>query len=372
MRWAASLLLLSIGCGSSGPPPPPPRFEALETTISKTMFDGGIVGLAAARIEGPTMVWSKGFGAADIAAHRLVEADTPFLIASISKTFVAMLLAQLAEAKKIDLDAPIDGPLGRTLRDPAAPDVPVTPRMLVTHTSGLIDDWIALGTESKDGDYSSEMLSGFVDRYWKPEHFGGTPGTRWEYCNAGFGILGAVVEAAAGEDLPSLTARRIFTPLGLTSSGWRISDVGADRLAVPYSGPLQEGPIPSAQMGWTFFPATSMHTNVIDLSRFLSAFVMDGGGLVTATTAASMRTIERPDLNGNQAFAWYYETIDGHRYLGHTGSAIGTSALIFFDPDTKVGAVVLTNSDAFVRSRLGKPEMAKALYAITAAILEAP
>ena len=293
-----------------------------------------------------------------------------FMIASISKTFVSIVLAKTAT----DLDAPIDAAFGGPMRDPDAPDTVITPRMLATHTSGLIDDWITLGAESTEGDHPGTLES-FARDYWTAAHFGNAPGTRRTYSNAGFGVLGAFVELAAHETLPALTARHILEPLHMTESGWHLSDFDESTLAVPYNGALNDGLIRYKHEGYRFYSATSMRTSIRDLAVFLATVTRrgvapDGTRIYDEAIATKFETVQLPALDEDQALVWYYETINGKKYLGHTGSALGFSALMFFDPATKNGAILITNSDLFIRGRLGDREISKVLYTMTGEILE--
>jgi CubicO group peptidase (beta-lactamase class C family) len=361
---ALGLSLLLTACGAEEVEPLPP-FAHLEAPIREQMKGGGIVGLAAARIEQGETKWIGTFGFADWNARRPVEADTPFLAASISKTLVGTLLLQLEERAQLQLDAPIDETFGGPVPDTSRA---ITPEMLATHTSGLQDDWLSLGQVTVKGDHPG-TLAEFARGYWAPGHFAAAPGARRDYCNAGFGVLGAVIEDLTQETLPALTEALIFEPLGLKDSGWHLRDVDVEKVAVPYSGTPLEGLVAEDHEGYGFYPATSLRISVRDLATFLGA-VMERE-LYLDAAAERVVAIANPEVDEDQAFVWYWRELGEHRYLGHTGSAVGASGLMFFDPETRVGAVVLSNSDAFLVSRFGKREGSAALYAIARAILEA-
>jgi CubicO group peptidase (beta-lactamase class C family) len=366
-RFLALFAFVGIACACGGEDPP--AHAELESFIESQALSAGIPGLAAALIARGELEWTGTFGYADIEAKRLVDEHTTFLVASLSKTVVALLMMQLADAGRLQLDQPIDGPLGFELRHPGHPGRSITPAMLVTHTSGIVDDFLALGAVTTDGD-SEVSLADFARDYTSDAaHFGGAPGTDFSYSNSGFGILGAVVEGAAGEPLPELSLRRVFAPLGMIDSGWLLRDLDPGELAVPYSGRRQDGARPEDHQGYAFYPATSLRTSIHDLSRYLIAFMKlgvaaDGMRFLSVESAMEMRVPQIPDIDRNQGIAWYYDTIGGERYLGHTGSAIGASAMMFFDPETNDGIALITNSDAFVRARFGQTDGSDALYAI--------
>lgn len=363
-------------CGGAEEAPPVSEYAALESAIAEEVRTGGIVGLGAALIKDDQVAWIGTYGYADLEARREIDEDTPFNVASISKTVASVVMMQLAEKGALELDAPIDVPLGFAPRHPNYPDTPITARMLATHTSAIVDDWITLGQVTVDGADSPIPLGAFARTYTEdPEHFGRQPGTRHVYSNSGIGILGAVIEGAAGDRLPALAQRDVFAPLGMTHSGYLLSEHALESLAVPYSGRRQDGAVRSEHQGYAFYPATSLRTSIRDLSRFLLSFMRfgateDGGHILAHDTAASMRAIQNPELDETQGIVWYRDSVGKYQMFGHTGSAVGFSAIMFFDPQTGVGVIVLTNSDAFIRARLGDPSSSTALYKIAERIVD--
>jgi CubicO group peptidase (beta-lactamase class C family) len=361
--------LVLVACaGAEGPAP----YAELETYIQSEISDAGIVGLGAALIKDDRVEWTGAFGYANLKTRRETDVHTPFLVASISKTLVATLSMQLAEEGKLDLDRDIGEILGFPVRHPDHPDRSLTARMLATHTSGIIDDFIDLGQVSTNGVDSEVTLAEFAETYTSvPAHFGRRPGTRRVYSNSGFGVLGAVVEAAAGEPMPELAIRRIFQPIGMNDTGWLLREMQTEQLAVPYSGKRQEGAVASDHQGFAFYPATSLRTSIIDLSNYLLSFMRfgrtdSGARILSEESARAMREIQFPEIDDTQAYSWYFDSVAEQTYLGHTGSAIGFSAVMFFDPVKNAGFIVITNSDAFIRSRLGEKSMSEAIYRIAA------
>ncbi len=354
------LLLLAACGGAPEAPPPPPAHAELEAFITAQMQVAGIAGLSAALIVGDQVAWMKSFGYADLDTGRKVDDETPFLLASLSKTFIAMLGEQLEEEGKFRFSDPIDGPLAQSVRHPSHPELPITGLELVTHTSGIIDDFLALGGATTNGD-SDQTLREFTQRYAAvPGHFDGAPGQRFDYSNAGVGFLGATLEGAAGASIAELSRRQIFEPIGMTDSGWFLRDMAVEQLAVPYSGTWEEGLKRDEHLGFGFFPATSLRSSIKDLSKYLLTFMRfgltpEGQRVLPEARARAMREPQVPRQNKDQGIAWYYEDLAGKRWLGHTGSAVGASTIMMFLPEEQRGVIILTNSDLYVRSRLGFP-----------------
>lgn len=368
-----TLALCWAGCGGAVAPDPVP--DALAEQIEADMRRGGIPGLAAARIQGGNVTWIGTFGYADLEARRPVGEHTPFFAASISKTVVSVLLKQMVDRGELELDQPIDPILGFPVRHPSAPDEPITPDHLVTHTSGIVDDFIALGAATTSGGDPAVTATDFARSYVTEDHFGEIPGTKFDYSNAGFAFLGAVLERASGQTLPALSAERLFEPLGMTDSGWFLRDVDREQVAIPYGGTWEEGFVRGEHEGNDFYPATTLRVSIRDLSRFFRAVVqlgaLDGARILDEASARALREPRIPELNPDQAFGFYYDRVSGRRLLGHTGSAVGASNVMFFDPELGDGAIVLTNSDAFVRARFGFGDGSEALYSIVGRVLAA-
>lgn len=366
MRRTALALLLATACsGAEGA-----DFTALDDSVRATVREAGFPGLAVARVEPGRVVWTGTYGFADFDAARPVDTRTPFLVASLSKTVMALLALQLHDAGELDLDAAIDGALGFSVRHPEHPDTPITARMLLTHTSGLVDDFIALGAATTEGDPTVTLPEFAADYLADAAHYGAAPGTRHAYCNAGFGVLGAVIEGATGTSVPDLTKTHILGPLAMDDSGWKLADVDIERVAIPYGGDRHDGLYPQDHEGFAFYPATSFRASIDDLARYLATILDGGGPVLSAGSTEQLLSPQVPDVDPDQCLGWYYEAFEGRRYLGHSGSANGASALLFFDPEREVGAALMSNSDAFIRSRFSDREDRDRLYAIAARIME--
>lgn len=341
----------------------------VEGFLDFEMRVGGLRGLAAAIVQDGVVARVYTRGRASETGP--VDEHTLFVAASISKTFVGALLLQLAAEGRLDLDAPLDEVLGFPARNPDFPAEPLSVRMLMTHTSGLIDDFGTLaGYTVSDGMDPTMTLDEVARGYLAvPAHFDATPGTAYSYCNAGFGVLGRVVELASGEDLRTLSEARLFGPLALDGAGWFYADVDASRLATEYIWNQRTNVYtPQPQRNYAHYPATSLRISVTGLARWLLVYTgagtLDGVRILDPASFAETQIVTYPAVRSNQALVWYYTTQGGHRWLGHSGSSIGSSNQLLYDPDTGRGLVVLTNSDAYIRDRLGHSEGADAIDAI--------
>lgn len=161
------------------------------------------------------------------------QTDTKMRIASVSKTFVAVAIMQQVEAGKIDLDEDVSKYLGFDLVNPNYPDIPITCRMLMSHTSGLRDggegDVYSAGPDYTLQDFFVEGGKLYNDGvYFAGE--GQKPGEYFSYCNLNYGVLGTIVEAVTGERFDKYMYENVIEPMGITAS-YNIGLLGEEDMA---------------------------------------------------------------------------------------------------------------------------------------------
>ncbi len=353
-----------------GPDAGPPA--ELEAAVDYWIQVGGLRGVAAIAADTDSRVVVTRGMATDTDA---VNEHTLFNVASLSKTFTGALALQLAEDGRLDLDAPLEDVLGAALggvpfRHPSFPDTPVTTRMLLAHTSGLVDDFLFLGDVTTESDPVMDFEEFTRSYLAEADHWGSAePGTRHAYCNAGYGILGLVVERASSADFRDLAEERLFTPLALDGAGWFLADVELARLATPYAwNGRTYASLP--QRNFAFYPATSLMISVSALERWLRGHlelgVLEGTRFLDEASVLETRRAQFPSADDSQYVTWYAQWQGGRRWIGHSGSSYGTSAQMRYQPEEGRLLVLLSNSDAYIRNRAGLTAGRDAIDAILA------
>src|SRR4029450_9552393 len=190
-----------------------------------------------------------------------------FRIGSTTKMFTAAALVTLAEDGKIKLDEPL-GKYGKGLNPKLSQ---VTAHQLLTHTAGIIDE------APMYGDHDDSAL-GRTIRSWKDDQIFTDPGRIISYSNPGYWLAGFTVETISGKHYADQLKEGLFKPLGMTSTTFRPTEAMTYPLAQGHnaagtSAPTVVRPFADNAASW---PAGSMFTNVLDLSRFVIAF-MNGG-----------------------------------------------------------------------------------------------
>ncbi|MEM6996623.1 MAG: serine hydrolase domain-containing protein [Myxococcota bacterium] len=312
-----------------------------------------VPGLSAGIIADGRLVCTAVAGWADVEARRPVTPDTMFEWASVSKTITVTAAMLLHEEGRFDLDDDVGDYLPFAVRNPECPDTPITFRHLMTHTSSIIDNEPVYGGTYTEGD-SPLSLGDFVRGYVEP---GGAfydaednfdfecAGSYSEYSNIAVGLLGHAVEQIAEQPFDDFCRERIFAPLGMGQASFHLANLDVDNIATPYEPAADGGVSRIEHVGYATYPDGLLRTSVPDLARFLAMMsgsgVYEGERMLAESTIEELKRIQFPALDETQGLVWYYD-FDG-ALLGHDGSDNGASSLMFFDPETGDGALLVAN-----------------------------
>jgi serine beta-lactamase-like protein LACTB len=309
------------------------QVRAIRILVGKTMTSHRAPGATFAIGLAGKLVWSEGFGFADLENHIRAGPDTAYRTASIGKSMAATAAMELAEQGKLDLDAPIQTYCPRF----PAKQWPVSARDLMSHTSGIRHyegpNMEAELFNTKHYDHVSEAQDIF-----KADPLKVRPGTDSLYSTWGYVTLGCVLEGASHEELRSLMRRMIFLPAGMTRT--RDDDPGA---IIPNRarGYIIEGnelrnsrwvdmSSKMAAGGWI--------TTAPDLVRFMNAWM--AGRLVSQP--AMKRMLEPYRLRDNNGtvdqygLGWFIDDYHGMRAGLHGGGTPQVSGTVFFVPEKQI------------------------------------
>jgi CubicO group peptidase (beta-lactamase class C family) len=354
--------------------PAGPDFDSL---IRSEMGVSHIPGLAACVVRGGELVWQGEYGFARLEDSIRVVDTTVFDLASVSKTVTATALMQLCERGAFGLDDSINASLPFAVRHPSYPSTPITFRMLLTHTSGIADNWpIFLGLQCR-GD-PQVGLRRFVEGYLVPggEYYDSAgnfcswpPGSDYQYSNIAMALAGYLVEAV-GDSFPTYTRDSLFLPLGMDRTVWYFRDIDTNSMAMPYYFAAGKY-VRFGHQSLPDVPAGEMKSSAMQLGRFLSMMLgwgeLDGTRVLDSATVAQMTTIQHPVGVG---LVWEHGYIGQHEVWNHTGGWTGMSTWIGFCQADNTGAAVLCNMSGAHGSILGV--IAPALLDMVAGVEEDP
>jgi CubicO group peptidase (beta-lactamase class C family) len=261
---------------------------------------------------------------------------TKFRIASLTKQFTAASILLLAERGKLS----IDDPLGKFL--PAAPEPwkKVMLRQLLSHTGGIPDFSDDPDTTNKlRPETSAETLARAAG---KPLEF--TPGESYKYSNAGYMLLGWIIEAVSGQSYETFLRENIFQPLGMNDSGYDSNtEVIPQRAAGYVRGPKGLANAPYIDMHGPY-AAGGIYSTPADLLRWTQALF--GGKVLSAASLEQMTTPVKNDY----AFGLQVGMSKGRKVISHNGSIYGFNSQLNYYPESQITVIVLANlnsPDAF-------------------------
>jgi D-alanyl-D-alanine-carboxypeptidase/D-alanyl-D-alanine-endopeptidase len=332
------VLGLVAGPAAAVTPPPDGSIQALLDERVARIAAGGIV-LAIRDADGATKVFHSGTsGRAGLA----LDGDTLFEIGSITKTFTAALLGDMVLRGELKLDDPVERYLPPDMTPPTREGRRITFLDLATHTSGL--PALPTNIHPRDvanpyADYTVEMLKQFLAGYTLPRDIG----SQYEYSAVGFGLLGHALAHRLDEPWEKAIRERVLDPLGMTSTRATLGPALRARLAEGHDGaghPAPSWDIPA-------LPAMgALHTSGNDLLKYLAANVDTASGPLGRALALCQAPRVDMDEETRVGLAWQAGHATNRTIVWHGGGTGGYRALIAFEPMTRRGVVVLSNSAA--------------------------
>lgn len=324
----------------------PAEVGAIDRLVTKALTDTGVPSASIAVVRGKKIVLTKAYGKQS-ETMRVADPEAPYQIASISKQFTAAAILLLEDQGKLSLDDHVV----RYVPGITGGDT-ITIRQLLSHTSGLQDYW--------PQDYSFKAMATrvtpqqIVDR-WAKKPLDFAPGTQWQYSNTGYVVAGMIVEKVSGMPLLTFLQQRVFAPLGMTAMDQDLAigpryPAGYGRYAL---GPVRvEKP---AARGW-LYAAGELSMSAGDLAKWdvarLTRSVLPADDWQAQETPV---TLTDGTTNG-YGLGVSTGMRGGHRFVEHSGEAVGFLSENIVFPDDGTAIVVLTNSwfsDAFMRIARG-------------------
>jgi len=338
---AAALFLCGVLCG--GAPPQnkaeglaPDKVAQIRKLVRAEMAKRRIPAISVAVGDDYRLVWSEGFGVADLENSVKARADTVYRLGSISKPIAAVSVMQLAERGLIDLDASIRKYV------PVFPEKPwtVTARHLLSHTSGIRHyATVAEVNSTRHYSNSSDPIAIFAA---DPLLF--EPGTKFSYTTYGYCLLGAAIERVAGVPIGEYLKKNVFGPAGMERAG--VDDLYA---IVPHRARgyqiTSSGTLANCDLADTSnkIAGGGMLATAGDLVRFTIAF--ERGRLVKTATVDRMLT---PAVLAGGAFSpyglgWYVAERDGGQWYWHSGAQQGVSTFLLALRKQGISVAVMAN-----------------------------
>lgn len=351
------------------------KIDSLFQKWNKANSPGCTVGI----VRNDSLIFSKGYGMANLEYDIPNEPQTLYHMASVSKQFTAYAIVLLASEGKLKLEDDIHKWL------PWFPDLKekITVRNLLNHTSGIRDQWQLLaisGTRLDDvitQDHVIKILS-------KQQALNFKPGDEYSYSNSGFTMLAEIVKSASGKTLHQFTDSAIFKPLGMNSTHFHDNYEEIEKFRSYSYFSKDSTHFSNAVLSYSVAGATSLFTNINDMSKWVMNFYdcKVGNHQDIDTLTKKGRLNSGKELSYASGIA--NDTWKGWREYAHNGGDAGYRTHVAVFPDLKMGFIVFSNvgdfnpaqkvyamADLFIRDTTVKTEtVRKDLRDSTAAVLK--
>ena len=314
----------------------------IEKATSIFMAANSVPGISLAVVQDGALVWSQGFGAADLENFVPATSSTLFRLGSVSKPITATAILELSERGKLDLDVEVQKYC------PAFPkkEWPITTRELLGHLGGIRH----YNPDGK-GDIPEDSAKHFRSMEESLEIFAqdalvAKPGTKFHYSTYGYTVLGCVLEGAGREKYVDYVKENVFEPAGM-------AETQADNFftIVPHrsrwyhkekSGVVENAGVLDSSYK---IPGGGLISSADDMARFEIAILANK--LLKPATREQMWTPQKAADGSENGYAlgWGHSKKFGLSLVAHSGGQQGTSTSILLVPERSAGIVVLANMD---------------------------
>ncbi|MBI9045307.1 MAG: beta-lactamase family protein [Anaerolineaceae bacterium] len=327
----------------------------IEETIIELMKESALPGLAVGVVKDGELVYSQGFGYANIEKKIPVTADTVFRIMSISKTFTGIGLMQLFEEGQFELDDPVNAYLRSyqiAIEDKLSHDISF--RHLMTHTSGLGETrniWDVfrpvVGLAARPDSYIQTM----GDYYHGRLHAEIPPGEKWCYANHAFATLAQLIEEISGQPFSEYMLEHVFEPLGMLKSDYILSERVRDQLAQGYE--FKKDRFKQVEYLRLATPGCGgVFSSVNEMSKYMAMLMnkgaLNGTQILKPETLEMMMTaqLETDPRVFGMGLTFFLSRYGRHSIVHHDGGWPGFISSMQVAPEAGLGVVVFTNSSS--------------------------
>ena len=323
--------------------------ELFEAWTESQMAYRGQPGLSVGIVHDQALIWSRGFGYADLERRVPATPATVYRIASITKLFTSTAILQLRDEGALQLDDPLAKHLPWfSIRNPHADRPPVTIRHLLTHAGGLPRE--AAFPYWNTGEFPDEEA---IRTALRDQELPIPTGSDWKYSNLGMALAGEIVAAVSGMTYAAYVQKNILGPLRMQNTFVDAIPADEPRLATGYGRRMPDN---SRELSpYTdcrgIGPAANMASSVEDLAKFTALQFRSGprkGKQVLA--GSSLEEMHRvhwlnDDWKAGRGLGFYVWRLGERTLVGHGGALQGYRTELQFAQADKVGVIVMTNAD---------------------------
>lgn len=359
------------------------REEKTHRAVSEVLDEFQAVGISVAVVKDGKIVYNESFGCKDLETKTPLANDDIMRIASISKSFTATGLLQLVDQGIISLDDDVSDLIGFKIRNPHHPDIPITLKMILSHTSSIRD---------KEDYFTLDHLNPAVYGDCVESYFDYKPGDGYNYSNMGLNLAGTILEKVSGVRFDDYVRDNVIRKLGLYG-GHNVDSLDVGKFAIIYARKdgeyvKSEGAyrsraedMPDYRFGYStpwFSPTGGVKISAHDLAVYMMMHMnygeYNGVRIISKESAKAMQTPvwmiknEGEDQYG-LCLKEFVDFIDDVKYnvpgnypVGHTGGAYGLNSIMIWSPADGWGIVAMTNGFTAVKGKSFLQTLTNAIY----------
>lgn len=323
--------------------------ELFEVWTESQMAYRGQPGLSVGIVHDQSLIWSRGFGSANLAQQIPATPSTIYRIASITKLFTSTCIMQLRDEGALQLDDPVAKHLPWfTIRNPHTDRPPVTIRHLLTHAGGLPREAAFPYWSTGEFPEREAIQAALCD-----QELAIPTESDWKYSNLGMALAGEIVAAISGMPYAAYVQKYILKPLGMQNTF--VDAIAPDHplLATGYGRRLPDNS--REQSPYTdcrgIGAAANMASNVEDLAKFASLQFRSGARkgkqILAGSSLQEMHRVQwlNADWSAGRGIGFYVWRLGGRTMVGHGGALLGYRTEIQIAPAEKVAVIAMTNAD---------------------------
>ena len=344
------------------------QLDSLDYYLKKYNKTKNLPGFVISKFTQDSILFSEGYGYADITSQKPYNPKTVQMLASVSKLFISVALMKLVEKDSIDLDVNINDYLPYKVVNPNYPDVSITIRHLATHTASFNDspnggkgnifdrklrkeNWRPvwhphLEKYNKNIDmplktFLFNIFSKQGDWYTEESFYKERPGSYYNYSNYGTALLAYIIELVSQKNYKEFTKEEIFSPLKMKSTGWNFKEVDTINHITYYNDNYKQVP----QLKIIPYPDGGLYSNVEDMTKFLQEMMKGYYGksnFLKLRFFQEMMNSQSKLLETNTGLIW---DLDNDCCIGHSGNDFGIATMVYFDKRDQIGRIVFSNID---------------------------
>jgi len=309
------------------------KIDLLFTRWDNKASPGCVIGV----VRNDSLIYSKGYGMANLEYNVPISTETIFHMASVSKQFTAYSIVLLARQGKLRLDDDIRKYL------PWFPDLheKITILNLLNHTSGIRDQWQLLniaGIRPNDVITQDQLIRILSTQ----QVLNFKPGKQYNYSNSNFTLAAEIIKNISGQSLRKFTDSAIFKPLGMTKTHFRDDLTEIENRAASYSR-IDNTRFANSIWSNSGVGATNLYTNTPDMSKWIINFYNTKAGDKKDIDLLTQKTKLNSGAEQNYALGILSGLYKGWREFSHAGGDAGYRSYVMVYPDLKMGFMVFSN-----------------------------